>query len=223
MILRMVLSLGLALAALLPTPAAAQFFMKNPDFSGEPVRGDEPGLFVPLPDATPDELRAGLVWSLRAALNVSALGCDFAPILLTVPTYNAVLTNHREELAKSFDTLGKYFARKNKLKSAATSAFDKYQTRVYSSFTTVYAQYNFCHTAAMVSRDAIFTPRGQLNVLATNRLKEVRNSLVARGEQAFGGRTSLQTGPILRMDPQCWKKNMFNFQKCPNAYWSTTG
>ncbi|WP_374147701.1 hypothetical protein [Sphingomonas sp. 28-63-12] len=192
--------------------------MKNPDFSGEPVRGDEPGLFVPLPNATPDELRAGLVWSLRAALNVSALGCDFAPILLTAPTYNAVLTDHKSELAKSFDTLGKYFSRTNKSKSAAATAFDRYQTRVYSSFTTVYAQYNFCQTAAAVARDAIFTSRGELNALATNRLRELRNSLVAHGEQRFGARNSLEVTPVLRMDPVCWKNNRFDYRKCPDAY-----
>ncbi|MBY0305894.1 MAG: hypothetical protein B7Y43_08240 [Sphingomonas sp. 28-62-20] len=215
---RSIFLLVMAIGVIAPSPATAQFFMKNPDFSGEPVRGDEPGLFVPLPNATPDELRAGMVWSLRAALNVSALGCDFAPILLTAPTYNAVLADHRAELASSFDRLGKYFARMNKAKAKATTEFDKYQTRVYSSFTTVYAQYNFCQTAAMVARDAIFTPRGELNKLAENRLREIRNSLVARGEQRFAGRNSMETIAVLRMDPICWKNDRFDYRKCPNAY-----
>lgn len=219
MMLRLIVMLAVALGLSAASPASAQFFIKSPDYSGAPVRGDEAGMFVPLPDATADELRASMVWSLRAALNVSALGCDFEPSLLTIPTYNAVLIDHKAELAKSFDTLNKYFARKNKVKKAATTAFDKYQTRIYSSFTTVYAQYNFCQTAAHVGRDAIFTPRGELGTLAANRLRELRNSLVAGGEQAFGARTSLRMVPMLRMDEPCWKKNKFDFKRCPDAYW----
>ncbi len=218
MMLRLVIVLMTAMGIMAATPASAQFFLKSHDYSGAPVRGDEAELFVALPGATDDELRASLVWSLRAALNVSALGCDFEPMLMTIPTYNAVLIDHKAELAKSFDTLTKYFARKNKVAKAATTAFDKYQTRIYSGFTTVYAQYNFCQTAAHVGRDAIFTPAGQLNVLAANRLRELRNSLVARGEQALGGRNSLRMVPILRMDPVCWNKNRFDFRKCPDAY-----
>ena len=218
MMWRLVVLLVVAMGMTVASPASAQFFMKNHDYSGAPVRGDETDVFIPLPDATADELRASMVWSLRAALNVSALGCDFEPMLMTIPTYNAVLIDHKAELAKSFATLTKYFARKNKTPKAATSAFDKYQTRIYSGFTTVYAQYNFCQTAAHVGRDAIFTPRGELNTLAANRLRELRNSLVARGEQALGGRNSLRTVPILRMDPACWKKDRFDFRKCPDAY-----
>jgi len=217
-VLRIVLALALALTGFAASPASAQFFMKNPDFSGSPVRGDEAGLFVPLPDATPAELRAGVVWSLRAALNVAALGCDFEPVLLTASNYNSTLADHREELAASFTTLNKYFTRKNKAVKAAQGAFDKYQTRVYSGFTTVYAQYNFCQTAAAVGRDAIFTPRGELGNLAVNRVHELRNSLVARGEQSFGARNSMQTIPILRMEPGCWKGNKFDYRKCPTAY-----
>lgn len=218
MMWRLFVILAMSLGTTVASPATAQFFIKSPDYRGEPVRGDEPGMFIELPGATEDELRASMVWSLRAALNVSALGCDFEPMLMTIPTYNAVLVDHKAELAKSFDTLSKYFTRKNKVKKAAGSAFDKYQTRIYSGFTTVYAQYNFCQTAANVGRDAIFTPRGELGNLAANRLRELRNSLVARGEQAFGARTYLRTIPALRMDAVCWNKNRFDFRKCPNAY-----
>lgn len=215
---RLIVILALALGGFGTSPASAQFFMKSHDYSGEPVRGDERDLFVPLPDATPAELRAGVIWSLRAALNVAALGCDFAPVLLTAPNYNSVLTDHKAELASAFGTLEKYYARKNKVKKAAQTAFDRYQTRVYSGFTTVYAQYNFCQTAGMIGRDAIFTPRGQLGDLAVRRVRELRNSLVARGEQTFGGRGPMRMIPILRMDPRCWKGNKFNYAACPQAY-----
>lgn len=215
---RLVVILALACSSICASPASAQFFMKSHDYSGEPVRGDEPGLFLPLPDATPAELRANVVWSLRAALNVAALGCDFAPILLTAQNYNSVLVDHKAELAGAFSTLEKYYLRKNKVKKAAQTAFDRYQTKVYSGFTTVYAQYNFCQTAGMIGRDAIFTPRGHLGDLAVRRVRELRNSLVARGEQTFGGRGPMRMIPILRMDPKCWKKNKFDYGACPQAY-----
>lgn len=203
------------------TPAAAQFFMKSPDYSGPPVRGDEVGVVVVLPGATEDEMRAGLVWSLRAALNVAALGCDFAPSLLTTSNYNSILKDHNVELTKSFGTIEKYFAKKFKNKKEALAEFDRYQTRVYAGFTTVSGQYNFCQTAGEVGRDALFIDRGQLGVLAQNRLRELRNSLKPQGEQRFGGRTSMQVQMTMyRLDPICWKKSSFDFRKCPSPYYA---
>lgn len=208
-----------AAMSLAATPASAQFFLQSPDFSGAPVRGDEPGVAVALPDASDVELRAGLVWSLRAALNVAALGCDFEPILLAAPNYNALLRDHNAELTTSFKALEKYFTRRFKAKKEAQAAFDTYQTRVYAGFTTVSAQYNFCQTASEVGRDALFTPRGELGALAQNRLRELRNSLVPHGEQRFGGRNAMRvTMDIPRLDPICWKGSQYNFRKCPANY-----
>lgn len=212
-------SLAVASTLLAAAPASAQFFMKNPDFSGPPVRGDEPGVVIPLPGATEAEMQAGLVWSLRAALNVAALGCDFEPSLLTPSNYNSILKDHDGELSKAYGTLEKYFARTYKNKKEALSEFDRYQTRVYANFTTVSGQYNFCQTAGQVGRDALFIDRGKFGELAKMRVRELRNSLSPRGEQRFSGRNSMRVDMVtVRLDPICWNKRGFNYRKCPSPY-----
>jgi hypothetical protein len=155
-VLRTIFAATIAVSALAPLPASAQFYMKSYDFRGTTVRGDEAGLGVDLPDATDAELTAGLVWSLRAALNIAALQCQFEPTLLTVPQYNMVMRDHAAELKSTYDTLTKYFARKNKVPRAGQTALDQFGTRVYGSFSTAGAQYGFCQTASNVGRAAMF-------------------------------------------------------------------
>ena len=80
-----------AMALSLTAPASAYLFWSQPNFAGPPVQGDEPGLGLPMPRATAAELRAHMLWNLRAGLNVAALQCQFSPILMTVPNYNDLL------------------------------------------------------------------------------------------------------------------------------------
>lgn len=214
-LLRISLFMALAACGFSAAPASAQFFLKNPDLRGPAVRGDEPGITIALPGATDEELRAGLVWTMRAAMNLAALQCQFEPTLLAVPNYNAMLTDHKDELKSSFDTLSKYFARRAKTKAAGQSAFDQFGTHVYSSFSTVSAQYIFCQTASKIGREALFLPRGELGKLAQERMRELRNSLVNHGEQALPGRNAMQMQTnIPRLDPICWKKDEWNYKKC---------
>lgn len=220
------------------SPAAAQFYLKSHDFSGAPVRGDEAGVLPPLPDATPAEQRANMVWTMRAALNVAALQCDFQPTLTTVANYNALLHDHKAELDDSWTTLGKYFARMNggpkvvkakakaKGKSAGAhgageSAREHYQTQVYSSFSTIQAQINFCQTASSIGRDALFAPRGQFGALAEQRIREVRNSLTPYGEQGFVHYAASDQTAMPRFDPACWsKKGEWVTKKCGTQQWT---
>ena len=133
------------------TPASAQLFWKTPDFTGAPVKGDEPGVMIPLTGATPAELNAEIVWTMRAGLNFAALQCQFAPSLMTVPTYNALIGHHSKELATDYKTLQTYFkrvAKKGTSPSAVAAAFDSFNTRTYSSFSSVFAQMGFCQTAS---------------------------------------------------------------------------
>ena len=226
------LAISTAVAA---TPASAQFFFKSPDLSGAPVTGSEPGVTLPLPGATQTELRAGLVWSLRAALNVAALRCQFEPTLMSVPKYNAILADHQAELKDSLDTLSRYFSGsagpaskavgkgkgKGKGRGAVsrggTSALDKYGTRLYSMFSNVGSQYLFCQTAADIAHAALIAPRGELYVVAQNRMRELRNGMQFLGEQAFGGRRSLDMSRsrVPPFDPQCWtRQNRYDFRAC---------
>lgn len=203
-------------------PASAQFFLQPYNFHGKPVQGDEPGIGQPLPGATPTELRAGLLWNMRAALNVAALQCQFEPMLSTVANYNAILKDHDVELKGAFDTLSDYFKRTNKTPRAGQMALDQYGTRTYSSFAAVAAQLNFCQTAGEIAHQAIFTPRGHLGELAVERMRQLRNSLTPYGEQRFpryiGREHFAATMP--RLDTLCWnKKAEWVVKKCGAQNW----
>ena len=161
-------------------PASAQLYWKTPDYSGAPVTGTEAGVLIPLPGATPAELNAEVVWTMRAGLNFAALQCQFAPSLMTVDTYNALLTHHAKELAADYKVIQGYFKRtaaKGSTQNAINAAFDSFNTRTYSSFSSVYAQRGFCQTASRIGQAALMTPKGSLKEIAHDRLQELRNSL----------------------------------------------
>jgi hypothetical protein len=201
--------------ALAPTPATAQMFWQAPDFSGAPIIPGEQGIGQFLPDATPVEMQANITWQLRAALNVMALQCQFEGTLLAANAYNGVLVNHRDELAKTYATLVAYFKRMNKTPRAATLAMESYGTKTYLGFSTVRAQIGFCQTASNVAKAAIFAPRGSFNMIATERLREIRNSLVPAGEQFFRFRKRILTQPLPDLSSKCWsKRDEFNTKKC---------
>ena len=211
--------LTLALAALLATalaaPARAQFFFQSPDLRGAPVDGSESGVVgQALPGATADEYKAALAWNMRAALNVAALQCQFAPTLMTLDNYNQLLNDHSAELASQYAVLARYFQRVNKTPKAGQAELDKYGTRVYSGFSTVNAQLTFCQTAGEISHLAVFAPRGSFTTLAQERLRQMRNSLILAGEQRFPWGIQ-PTGPALpRLDDVCWRKGEWNAKKC---------
>ncbi|PZQ61650.1 MAG: hypothetical protein DI544_03150 [Sphingomonas taxi] len=207
---------AVAAGMLMATPATAQFFFKAKDLRGERVKGDEPGIGQPLPGATPAELRAAVVWNMRAALNVAALQCQFEPQLLTVHNYNAILADHRQELAQSFDTLAKYFARTAKTKKEGQMALDQFGTRTYAGFATVAAQYGFCSTSSSIGREALYAPRGEFGEVALGRMRELRNSLTPWGEQQFP-RAHILPATLPRFDKDCWKKDSYNNKKCGEA------
>lgn len=208
---------GLGLLA--SVPASAQFFLKPANLAGARVTGDEPGMTGPaLPGATATELRAALVWNLRAALNVAALQCQFEPTLLTVPNYNGIIKDHAIELSASYSTLEKYFVRTNKDKKAGQTELDKFGTRVYSGFSTVSGQLSFCQTANDIGHEALFVKRGALGDLAELRMRELRNSLSPWGEQARGRDFRVEVIRPRAFPPfaneKCWKKDSYDAKKC---------
>ena len=208
---------GISLAAvtlMTSAPASAQFFLKSKDLSGQVVRGDEPGISQVLPGATEKEIKAGLAWTMRAALNVAALQCQFEPTLLTVDNYNAILTDHRAELKDTYDTLTKYFARVNKAPKAGQSALDQFGTRTYSSFNAVASQYNFCQVAGEIGREALYVPRGSFGTMSQERMRQLRNSLVPWGEQQFPRYVQIEAR-VPRLDKACWSsKGEWQTRKC---------
>jgi hypothetical protein len=162
-------------AAAVTAPAQAQLFFHNPDFNPSPIEANDPLVGLPLPGATAAEYRAHLLWNLRSGLNVSALQCQFSPYLRTVSNYNGVLSHHSRELAEAYKSLTGYFTRVHGRQSM--NRFDDYSTTTYNNFSTYQAQLGFCQVAASITRDALMTPKGQLHLLAQNRMRELRNSL----------------------------------------------
>ena len=73
----------LAAAAIPPTPADAYLYWTSPQLAGAPIVGDEAGIALPLPGATPKEISANLLWTLRAGLNVASTStpCETTPDL----------------------------------------------------------------------------------------------------------------------------------------------
>ena len=209
---RLLARCALALCALAAPPGAAhaQLFWNPPDFSGEAVHGDEPGLGLPIPGATPGELDAYLLWNMRAGLNVAALQCQFSPALMTVRNYNDLLRNHPAELTRAYTTLGGYFKRiAGKGRAAAAQSqttLDQFTTRTYNGFSTMHAQLGFCQTAASIGREAIGRPKGTLLETARTRMREFRNSLTPRGDRLFS-QISMATVPLPPEEPTvdpCW-------------------
>lgn len=206
-VLRILTVLTLGASVALASPASAQFFFKSHDMSGPPARGDEPGA-LPLPGATPEEVRANLVWNLRSALNVAALQCQFEPSLMTVENYNAILANHNDELTKSYAVLAKYFNRTATSVKAGQNTFDQFGTRTYSTFTTVNAQYGYCQTAGEISTEAAYAPRGGFYKVAVARLNTLRNALIPWGEEQFRRPAWIDARTTLpRLDAMCWTKS----------------
>lgn len=216
---RIVSMLAVTAAFLLAAPASAQFFLKPANLANARVTGAEPGMIGPaLPGASPAELRAALVWNLRAALNVAALQCQFEPTLLTVNNYNALLKDHEVELRESYGTLEKYFIRSNSTKKAGQTELDKFGTRVYSGFSTVSGQLSFCQTAAAIGHEALFRKRGDFGDLAQERMSELRDSLRSWGEQF---RRSIDYRALTIVEPlppfgneKCWRKGEYQPKKC---------
>lgn len=202
-LLRALVALAASAASLASAPAGAQLFWQPPELMTPPVTGAEPGLA--LPNASPVETQAALVWHLRAALNVAALQCDFEPTLLTTSNYNSMIAHHKAELAGSFKTLADYFKRANGA-VAGQKLFDQYGTRVYSSYSAVQAQITFCQIAGKVGRDAIFAPRGELYKVAQEHLGELRGSLVAKSDTVYGNPAYGFTAVLPPLDNKCWKK-----------------
>lgn len=218
---RFAFPIALTLAGL-SQPAAAQFFWLPPDLTTAPFTDASAPLALGMPGANPAELRAGLVWNLRAALNVAALQCQFEPTLLSISNYNAMIAHHDAEFDAAQAGVLSYFQRTVGKGRPGQAASDQYGTRIYSGYSTVQAQRGFCLAAAEVGRQAIFTDRGKLYEVAQRGLPMIKKSLVFAGEQVYvdPGRTYSVALPSL--DPKCWKKGAL-LATCQAAYNAQVG
>jgi len=202
---RRIMGLALWVAGLagFADPAHAYLYWSKPKLASAPAVGGEPGITLPMPGAQPNELQAGLVWTMRAGLNVAALQCQFAPALRTVDNYNNMLRQHAAELQQTYATLGNYFKRVSG--KTWQTALDAFTTKTYNSFSTLQAQLSFCETASSIGDETLERSRGHLGEIASARLREFRSSLVPIGDQVFAFHDSnVQFDPIT--DPRCYNK-----------------
>lgn len=169
--------LGAAVAAGLAasSPANAQIYLYDPVFPSSPIEPNDPLVGISLPNATPAEYRAHLLWNLRSGLNVAALQCQFSPSLRAVDNYNALLAHHSRELATAYQALEGYFRRIHG--RTGPRMFDEYSTQTYNNFSTFQAQLGFCQTASRIAREALARRKGELHQVATARMRELRGSL----------------------------------------------
>lgn len=173
--LRTALAAGFAVLAM-PQAAKAQLFLNEPNFQNAPIEGSDPMVGLPIPGATSAEYRAHLLWNLRSGLNVAALQCQFSPYLRTVSNYNGFLAHHSAELAAAYTALTGYFRRVHGAQQG-TRLFDDYSTITYNNFSAGFAQMGFCQTAAMITKEALRRPKGELYPLARDRMRMLRASL----------------------------------------------
>jgi hypothetical protein len=219
---RAIAGLTLAIAPMIAQPASAQFFWSPPDLSAPPLTDEAAATAMGLPGATAAEVKAGLAWNLRAALNVGALQCQFEPTLLSISNYNAMIAHHDAELDSAQAAILGYFQRTVGKGKAGQSASDMYNTRIYSGYSTVQAQKGFCLATAEVGRQAIFADRGTLHEVGRVGLGSIKKSLVAAGEQFYGSPGYDYAVALPSFDPKCWKKGVL-LPVCHQAWNDKTG
>jgi hypothetical protein len=203
---RALCGLALALTPLAAQPASAQFFWTPPDFTAAPLTDATAPAALGLPGANAAEIQAGLVWNLRAALNVAALQCQFEPTLLAIGNYNAMIAHHDKELDAAQAVLLGYFQRTAGKGKPGQAASDQYGTRIYSGYSAVQALKGFCEAAGDVGRDAIFADRGKLYEVARGGLASIKKSLIPAVDQFYGDPGRFYSLALPSFDKKCWKK-----------------
>ncbi|MGI4878259.1 MAG: hypothetical protein ACRYG4_12335 [Janthinobacterium lividum] len=138
---------------------------------------------VKLRATTPAEEQANAVWSVRAALNIAALQCQFSGFLATVRNYNDVLRQHSDELDRARATMVAHFRRYDG--AQAQNSFDRYTTQTYNSYSTLDAQYSFCERAAVAGRAALTLRKGELGKRAAELRDDVRAGLTPVSHKAL--------------------------------------
>lgn len=208
-----------AFASAIPALAPAQVYITPPVFAGGPVTGNEDGLGLPLPGATSEEYSAALVWGLRSGLNVAALQCAQSAFLDTTDNYNAMLFNNRAELAAAYKAITAYFARTaegtGSIKTrAAMQALNRYDTRSYNGWSTLYAQRGFCHQASLIGKQLRFIPKGGLLPFAQANMLSLRSSLTYAGDPLWATRPLYLPYVEIRYPDACYDKRGEVKRKC---------
>lgn len=162
------------------------------------------GVTVPAAAATSGPALAGLtaaesaaydLWSLRAGLNVAAIQCQFSGFLRTVPSYNGLLNQHSREFTAANSALDRYFVR-TKGARASKLEHDRFNTRLWQSFSSIDSQLPFCEAASQVGREVLATPVGKLGPAAGPLLARLRTAFGPPPADSIAGLTGLSV-PVM--------------------------
>lgn len=156
--------------------------------SAEPVfTRSADGMITPLAvkmrSMTPAEADANAIWSVRAALNIAALQCQYSSYLATARNYNDVLRQHADELDRARTTMIAHFKRYDG--TQAQNSFDRYTTQTYNSFSTLDAQTAFCEAAAQSGRTVLTVRKGELGSRASDLRDALRAALTPGSAHAL--------------------------------------
>lgn len=115
--------------------------------------------------AAPLDVKAAeALWSMRAALNVAALQCQFDPSFNIVDNYKHFLQDHSVLLKQAQSVMS----------SVKKQNFDHYTTELYNSFSSVNEQMPFCTKAAQVGNDVSQMKDEELPQMAMTTMPEIR-------------------------------------------------
>lgn len=105
-----------------------------------------------------------VVWNLRSALNVAAIGCRGSEGAALVNAYNAMLTADSKPLKAAYD--GSRARYKASFGKEWETQWDQQSTRVYNFFSQIVAHAEFCIAAAAVADQVKAVPPASLPTFA---------------------------------------------------------
>lgn len=138
-----------------------------------PARDSIGGYITPNRDLSPEEL----VWHLRVALNVAALGCRDADEAATVAGYNALLAGAKTHLAAAQAGVIKRY--QVKFGAAGQARNDDAMTKLYNFFAQPTGHDGFCATAKRVLVEAAAVEPAALPTFALTALPRLEAPFIA--------------------------------------------
>ena len=189
----------LCITGLLSAPASAQLYWKSPDFRGPPDHRHRAR--HPDPAARRDDDRTQRRSGVDAARGAQLRGAAMPVRSLADDGFQLQSAARPPQQGAGRPTTSRckgYFVRsagKKASQNAINAAFDSFNTRTYSSFSSVFAQRGFCQVASNIGQEALMEPKGSLKITAHDRLQRVAQQPQAGGRpREPGSARPIQSG-----------------------------
>ncbi|MDP1028549.1 hypothetical protein Q5H91_15100 [Sphingomonas sp. KR1UV-12] len=138
-----------------------------------PPARDAAGYATPNRNLSPEEM----IWHVRVALNVAALGCRGADGPEMVNGYNALLTADKDLLASASTAMGARY--KARYGSAWQARHDDAMTKLYNFWALPPVQAKFCGTALLVLRESATVQPAAFAAFAAQALPRLEAPMIA--------------------------------------------